>query len=78
MLPSIIQQMFNNKDTEYNLRAKFLRSTVRTTKKQMFITRRGVDLWNNIDMEFKTCTSIEQFKQRYKQNIFNQYAQSEM
>ena len=78
MLPHNIQQMFSGKDAMYNLRGEnnFKRHHARTTMKQMFITRRGVDLWNNLDMELKNCTSLKQFKRLYKVDILKQYAHS--
>lgn len=79
LLPMNIQQMFSDKQDKYNLRGKmnYKKQSVRTTMKQMFITRCGVDLWNNLDQEIKGCNSLELFKSRYKQKILQQYEQNE-
>lgn len=77
MLPLNIQQLFSDKQVKYNLRGNmnFKKQCVRTTMKQMFITRCGVDLWNSLDQEIKGCSSLELFKCRYKKKVLQQYEQ---
>lgn len=75
LLPKHIQNMFLDRDSKYNLRGQmnFKKQRVRTTLKEMFITRRGVDLWNELEDCLKCTTSLVSFKIMYRINVFKKY-----
>ena len=74
-LPSNIQQLFTNREGGYNLRGTlhFKVQCVRTTLRSQCVTRRGVNLWNDLKDELKSAVNLHQFKKQYKISILTQY-----
>ena len=75
-LPNNIQKLFNVRQLCYNLRGKlnFDRFSNRTTRKGFCISICGVKQWNSLNVELKQCLSMNQFKRRYKQMVFQTYS----
>lgn len=76
-LPSNIQQLFANREGGYNLRGtlNFKVQCVRTTLKSQCITRRSVNLWNNLDNDLQSAINLHTFKKQYKISIFKKYGE---
>lgn len=74
-LPSNIQQLFINREGGYNLRGtlNFKVQCVRTTLRSQCVTRRGVNLCNDLQDELKSAVNFHQFKKQYKISILTQY-----
>ena len=79
-LPGNIQGMFSEREGGYNLRGELNLKTrvARTTLKTFCISVCGVKLWNSMHVEFKQCSSVNQFKKRYKECIIMRYRQEEL
>ena len=80
LLPRNIQKMFKDKEEGwYNLRRKedLEQPFVRTTQKHMCISVCGVHLWNDLQEEIRQSSSLSQFKNKYKNSIFNKYRNEE-
>ena len=79
-LPIKIQNIFTFNDYQfYNTRSRqkvdFIPLRVRTMLKSMCVSVRGVRLWNNLSSEFRNCSSVQMFKNKYKNGIFIKYRQ---
>lgn len=74
-LPSNIQQLFKIEDGYYDLRQKFIfkRNRCRTTRRGFNLSICGVREWNNLSIELKQCSNLNQFKKKYKHMVFQQY-----
>ena len=82
ILPIKVQNNFTfNTDQFYNTRSRqkvdFVPLRPRTMLKSMCVSLRGVRLWNNLSCEFRNCSSIQMFKNKYKKGIFIKYKQCE-
>lgn len=75
LLPLNLQNMFTERESSYKLRgcSKLKIPAVRTTRKSMFISVGGARLWNNMNSELKQCSSISQFKSKYKKKLLINY-----
>lgn len=78
LLPRSIQELFEPRDNHYNLRGScmYKNKKTRTNIKSRCLSVKGVTLWNNLDTELKTCSSIRKFKIMYKSKVFDKYKSS--
>ena len=77
-LPSKIQQLFvfvNNDQRHYETRQVkiFKDITPRTTKKEMCLSVRGINLWNKMNAEFINVCKLNIFKRKYKLMLLKKY-----
>ena len=74
-LPVNIQKCFKERDGNYDLRNKltFKQSMSHSTLKNMCISVYGVTLWKDLDTKMKSCKTIKQFKNCYKQSLLQNY-----
>lgn len=75
ILPRNIQERFSDREVSYNLRGELNLKTkfARTTLKSFTISVCGVKLWNGMQVEFKLCSSVKQFKRKYKEHLITKY-----
>ena len=67
ILPIKVQNNFTlNTDQFYNTRSRqkvdFVPLRARTMLKSMCVSLRGVRLWNNLNCEFRNCSSVQIFE----------------
>ena len=74
-LPPCLQKLFVIRETKYNLRGtnKFNKHFARINDKAFCLSVKGINLWNDLDNELKSCTSLNKFKKMYKNKIINRY-----
>ena len=76
-LPPNLLSLFHEHtaNKRYNLRTQqdFQPKTVRTKQKQMCISCQGIDIWNSIDRNIKSCNVLESFKFKYKKYLLSMY-----
>lgn len=76
-LPTKILSLFceHNANKRYNLRTKqdFQPKKVRTKQKQLCISSQGINVWNSIDKNIKSCKILESFKFKYKKHLLSMY-----
>jgi hypothetical protein len=77
-LPHCIQELFGARDGHYQLRgAHMFRSAgARTDTKSRCISVKGINIWNKLDCELKTCNSIKKFKRNFKTKVIERYKAS--
>ena len=75
MLPDGVQRMFQTRTSRYELRGTYVytKAKVRTNVKQRCISIKGVNQWNNLELEIKLCNTLNRFKKLFKNNIINKY-----
>lgn len=75
LLPMKIQELFELRVGEYELRGclNFKIQTVRTTKKSMCVSVKGVRLWNGLESQLKKCSTLYKFKTMYKEKVLSKY-----
>ena len=76
LLPRNLQKLFKDKEEGwYNFRKKedLEQPFVRTAQKNMCISVCGVHWWNELQEDIRQSSSMSQFKNKYKKNIFNKY-----
>jgi hypothetical protein len=75
-LPSNLQKCFSiniNTNLATRRKNKFTVNYVRTTKKAMCLSVKGVKLWNSLDLKFTLCNNINLFKNNLKQCYLDEY-----
>lgn len=72
LLPSNIQKLFTAREQTCGLRGfgNFKIPLVRTTRKSFCVSVCGVKLWNCLDLQYKQCQNIHNFKFLYKQLVW--------
>ena len=75
LLPPCLQKFFVVRETKYNLRGtnKFNKPFARINDKAFCVSVKGINLWNDLENELKTSTSLRIFKKLYKIKIINKY-----
>ena len=75
LLPGNIQKVFSEREGGYDLRGKsnFKIPSFRTTRKSFCLSVSGTKLWNTLSNELKQCPNIFQFKNMFKETIFQRY-----
>ena len=75
MLPQNIQILFRDREGRYQLRGEnnFRVNKIHTTRKSFCISFCGVKLWNSLGEDLKQCASLQQFKKKYKEHVFEGY-----
>lgn len=63
-----IQKLFKIREGCYRLRGTsvFQKTRTRTNIKQMCVSSKGVNLWNNYEIQLKSCESFSVFKKKFK------------
>ena len=74
-LPHGIQELFQLRESKYNLRGTciFNKPSIRTNTKLHCITTKAVSLWNNCNDELKKCTTISKFQKLFRRKTLNCY-----
>ncbi len=75
LLPDCIQKMFNLRQSHYSLRGMciYSKSKIRTNTKLRCTTVTAVNLWNTLENNLKTCSTITSFKTILKNKMINSY-----
>ncbi len=75
LLLDCIQKMFNLRQSHYNLRGMciYSKSKIRTNIKLRCTTVTAVNLWNTLENNLKTCSTITSFKTILKNKMINSY-----
>ena len=80
-LPHTILNMFKERvaTKRYGLRGDHLfhHQRINTSLRSMFISFKGVKIWNSLNVDLKLSTSIRQFKQKYRQLVLESYEKIE-
>ena len=74
-LPHGIQELFQLRESKYNLRGTciFKKPSIRTNTKLHCITTKAVSLWNNCNDKLKKCTTISKQKKLFRNQTLNCY-----
>ena len=75
LLPGCIQELFNMRDTHYELRGKLMLEIkpVRTNIKKRCPSLMAAETWNKCNINQKMCNSTFTFKKMFKDNIVHKY-----
>ncbi len=76
-LPSTFNNMFktNANNHNYNTRnaSDFKYPKIRTELGRKSISYQGVNIWNDIPNQIKTCKNMKSFKHSYKEDLISKY-----
>ena len=74
-LPHCMQELFKERDTEYELRGTGVlkRSNARINIKARCLSVRGVCLWNSLESKLKMCPTVKIFKKMFKDKVMDKY-----
>ena len=75
IVPDCIQKLFQIRQSKYELRGMcmFNKINIRTNVKQRCMSVQGVNMWNVLDEEIKTCDTVQRFKKILKNKMLNKY-----